>query len=176
MLEPIVQDYIRACTELDRDGFCERFDASVLVALTPGEMHTFQLAATGMVTPDRPAAHGGPAARLNPRMPVIELRKAHGGRAYEVYIGRSEENDVVILDETVSARHARIILERAGVFMLQDLDSTNGTTLNQKPLLPDRAVELKDADAIAFGDAEYLFFTPGGLYDAVAALAAAPPG
>jgi len=176
MLEPIIQDYIRTCTEMDRDGFCERFDAPVLVALTPGEMQTFQLAATGMATPDRPAAHGGHGHRLDPRMPVIELRKARGGRAYEVYIGRSEENDVVILDETVSSRHARVILERAGVFMLQDLDSTNGTALNQSPLLADRAVELKDGDAIAFGDADYLFFTPGGLYDAVASLAAEPPG
>lgn len=167
MLEPIVQDYIRACTEMDRDGFCRRLDAPVLVARTADEIPTFQMAATGMATPERPSPAGRQASLLAPRMPVLELRKASGGEAYELGVGRSEENDVVILDETVSSRHARVIQERTGVFMLQDLDSTNGTTLNKRPLLAERAVELRDGDAIAFGDAEYVFFTPGGLYDAI---------
>ena len=54
--------------------------------------------------------------------------------------------------------------------MLQDLDSTNGTSVNNTMLRPGRAEELKEGDTISFGETEFLFFTPGGLYDEIAKL------
>jgi len=41
-------------------------------------------------------------------------------------IGRSFENDIVLTNETVSQRHAMIVLDN-GRALLKDLESSNGT-------------------------------------------------
>ncbi|RCK72285.1 MAG: FHA-domain-containing protein [Anaerolineae bacterium] len=48
----------------------------------------------------------------------------------EINIGRNASCDLCLADTTVSGRHARI-LYRQGQWWLEDLDSTNGTYLNQ---------------------------------------------
>jgi pSer/pThr/pTyr-binding forkhead associated (FHA) protein len=48
-------------------------------------------------------------------------------------IGRSTECDVVLDDPVVSARHCEIVLEENGV-LVRDLNSTNGTYLNDIPV------------------------------------------
>ncbi|CCC82530.1 FHA domain-containing protein [Thermoproteus tenax] len=48
-----------------------------------------------------------------------------------VTVGRSLENDVVILDPSVSRRHLRVIIARDGL-IIEDLQSTNGTYLLPK--------------------------------------------
>lgn len=47
----------------------------------------------------------------------------------EVLIGRSSDLDLVLIEEMVSRKHARLVLEDAGL-RLQDLGSTNGTFVN----------------------------------------------
>jgi pSer/pThr/pTyr-binding forkhead associated (FHA) protein len=44
-------------------------------------------------------------------------------------VGRDDACDVVLTDPTVSRRHARIFF-RDGSWVVQDLESTNGTMLN----------------------------------------------
>jgi len=46
-----------------------------------------------------------------------------------VVIGRSPDTDIVIADDFISARHARIVPSGDGA-VLEDLGSTNGTILN----------------------------------------------
>jgi eukaryotic-like serine/threonine-protein kinase len=65
----------------------------------------------------------------------------------EVYIGRKEINHIVIDDMFSSRRHARIKVERAG-FILEDLDSRNGTFVNNKRISSHR---LKENDVIKIG-------------------------
>ena len=48
-------------------------------------------------------------------------------------IGRSSESDLVIRDDYTSTHHARLIIG-AGGWMIEDLDSTNGTTLAGQPV------------------------------------------
>jgi pSer/pThr/pTyr-binding forkhead associated (FHA) protein len=48
-------------------------------------------------------------------------------------IGRGEENDLVIREESVSREHASIRLENDD-FVLYDLNSSNGTFVNQRPV------------------------------------------
>lgn len=72
-------------------------------------------------------------------------------------IGRGVENDVVIISKRVSREHARIRREGRKVF-LEDLESTNGTFLNdQRVLAP---VILRDGDRILIGDATFQFHDP----------------
>ncbi len=51
--------------------------------------------------------------------------------ALAVRIGRDPDNEIVLRDPRVSRHHARIIFER-GFFVLYDLASANGTTVNGK--------------------------------------------
>ena len=63
-------------------------------------------------------------------------------------IGRSPDADLVIADDFVSSTHARISPVASG-FALEDLDSTNGTTLNGQPVT--RQLPVDAGDVIALG-------------------------
>ena len=62
-------------------------------------------------------------------------------------LGRVAACDVVIADAKASRRHARLISE-SGVVEIEDLESSNGTLLNGKPV--DRRM-LRDGDRIEIG-------------------------
>jgi len=52
----------------------------------------------------------------------------------ELFVGRDLTNDIVINDPEVSRRHARFFVQGAN-FVLEDLGSTNGTTVNGQRLM-----------------------------------------
>ena len=164
MLEPIVQDYLDASIKLDCEAFCRQVGAPVLVVRRAPQEQTFQLAATQMF---EGLKKGVKRPTLGHKLPVLELRGGQGSSG-EIGVGRAEENGIMIPDETVSARHARFFRVRtSGVMLLEDLESTNGTTINGKPVLPGRAFELHDGDELTFGDTRFVFFYPRGFYDAL---------
>lgn len=68
-------------------------------------------------------------------------------RKQSVSVGRSLENDVVLDAADVSRRHAKLELE-GQILTLTDLESTNGTKVNGRPITS-RAVAV--GDRIAFG-------------------------
>ena len=65
----------------------------------------------------------------------------------ELTIGRNPDNDILIDNLAVSDRHARIIRGSDG-YVLQDLDSTNGTFVNEKKV---GQIALQAKDAIDIG-------------------------
>lgn len=165
MVEPVLDDYIRISWQLDKQAFCEKISVPLLIAPTVDEKQTFQDEPTHNVFRMDPETLEMTEAdsALAPQMPVIELRALSD--SIEVIVGRDEENDIVIQDESVSANHAMFEIESSGRTLLWDLGSSNGTKINHKSLEKGRAVELKDGDELSFGNVCYLFFTPGGLYD-----------
>ncbi len=70
-----------------------------------------------------------------------------------VTVGRTAGNTIVVDNGTVSSRHAEIV-RRANAFILRDLNSSNGSTVNG---LPTTETVLKDNDAIGFGAVEATF-------------------
>ena len=76
-------------------------------------------------------------------------------------IGRALENEIVVTSKRVSREHARVRREgwRA---ILEDLDSTNGTFLNDERV--HAPVELHDGDRIQVGDVVFLFHDPDITY------------
>jgi pSer/pThr/pTyr-binding forkhead associated (FHA) protein len=54
-------------------------------------------------------------------------------------MGRGEDNDLVVASDQASRHHARIQATPAG-HVLFDLDSTNGTFVNSKPVKEQRLV------------------------------------
>jgi len=67
--------------------------------------------------------------------------------AQEVTLGRSSANGVVLDLLTISRQHARILRE-ADTYVLEDLQSTNGTFLNGKPITRS---PLREGDRIRLG-------------------------
>jgi hypothetical protein len=73
--------------------------------------------------------------------------------APQIRIGRLLENDLVLNDPHVSRRHALIRLEE-GRYVLYDLRSTAGTTVNGDPI---RSHGLRAGDVINFGNVEVIY-------------------
>jgi len=69
-------------------------------------------------------------------------------------IGRSQEADLRIEDRYASGLHARIF-SREGRSYVEDMNSTNGTLLNDAALHGE--AELVDGDAVRIGDTEFRF-------------------
>ena len=67
-------------------------------------------------------------------------------------IGRHSSNNFVIGDDSVSGKHAEVeISKHYKTFILKDLDSTNGTKVNDRTIL---TKEVSAADKIKFGNIE----------------------
>lgn len=71
----------------------------------------------------------------------------------QICLGRARDNDVILDDPHVSRYHARIIL-RYGQFVLQDLDSSYGTTVNGHPV---EECVLRPGDRIVLGAMELYY-------------------
>ena len=71
--------------------------------------------------------------------------------AESVTIGRKAGNDVIIEDKAVSGKHCEITYENGAVF-ITDLDSTNGTFINDEPVV---RCEIETGDTIIIGKNKY---------------------
>ena len=90
--------------------------------------------------------------------PILALLRI-GNRAYRFHqdvttIGRTNGNDLVISGRTVSRRHARLLF-KDGYWYLEDLQSANGTMVNNVRIY--NPVLLNDGDTINFGDEKVIF-------------------
>lgn len=85
-----------------------------------------------------------------------------GGERFDLIgglsIGRSSEADVRIDDRYASGVHARIFT-RDGRTYVEDMNSTNGTQLNEATLSGE--AELIDGDVVRIGDTEFRYETHG---------------
>ncbi len=71
-------------------------------------------------------------------------------------MGRAQDNQLVLHDVKVSARHAEIRLEGHG-HSIVDLGSTNGTFINEQRLEPNRLYRLKPLDMIRLGGTTFIY-------------------
>lgn len=119
---------------------------------------------------DKVGVGGGPDsgldARLDRAVPTIGAEAFllgvggdHDGRVYPIWhntvlIGRSDDADVLVLDPSVSARHAQLINGSQG-FELEDLGSTNGTQIEGRPITTRSVVQT--GQKIMVGQVEFKF-------------------
>jgi pSer/pThr/pTyr-binding forkhead associated (FHA) protein len=97
--------------------------------------------------------------RLAEVVPTISLNYLDSGEQtssfsqHEITLGRDNGNNMVISDETVSAHHARLSY-RHRQWWLEDLQSTNGTFLNNERIYT--PVVIVSGDEIIFGNVSLL--------------------
>jgi pSer/pThr/pTyr-binding forkhead associated (FHA) protein len=70
--------------------------------------------------------------------------------ARTVRVGRAPDNELVLDDPSVSAHHARVLVDRKGQGVVEDLDSTNGIAVGN-PANKTRRAEFGRGDSIYFG-------------------------
>ncbi|PON59186.1 Serine/threonine protein kinase [Parasponia andersonii] len=88
----------------------------------------------------------------------VELPNAFEIASDEVTVGRlPDKADLVIPVATVSARHARI-QKKEGNLLVTDLDSTNGTFIDDKRLSPGVVASVSPGSCITFGDTHLAIF------------------
>jgi len=75
-------------------------------------------------------------------------------QAGETIIGRDPRCDVHLQDDALSRRHLLFVVDDAGA-TVEDLGSTNGTTLNSKRLRGPHPIH--DGDVLQLGSAVYIF-------------------
>ena len=78
-----------------------------------------------------------------------EIRGLHVDMLGPVLIGRSPNSDIVIAQPFVSSTLARLSLQGPAL-VLEDLNATNGTTVNGRVI--DQPVTLREGDEVQIGD------------------------
>jgi len=90
---------------------------------------------------------------------MITRETPHSLKRQIITLGRSESNDVVLADTSVTRQHAQ--MERTGSgWQIRDLGSQNGTYLDEKPLLPDIPEEWEPHQTLRIGPF-FLHLQPG---------------
>src|SRR5216683_1998772 len=111
-------------------------------------------ARTISATPPPSAAPMTPhEARLSLLEPIDPVPAEYSLLKEEVSLGRGEDNDVVIPHASVSRAHARL-MRRNGVFELTDLNSTNGSYVNEQPV--QGSVRVGSGNQVRFGDVRFV--------------------
>ena len=97
-------------------------------------------------------AKGGAEAVQRKGFVLTVAEGLNPGREYffedTITIGRVEQNDIVLVQPGLSRHHSRVINDQ-GVFILEDLNSANGTRLNGEQLGEPEV--LRDGDYITMG-------------------------
>jgi len=85
-----------------------------------------------------------------------DLGRRHVLDKERVLIGRSSKADIVIDQESISRNHAQIV-EAGRSLVIKDLGSTNGTYVNDEPVV--NAQPLRDGDLVKVGHTIFKFLT-----------------
>ena len=106
----------------------------------------------------KPSAH---TIRMNPRLTAISGRLKGSVFTIEdlpVVLGRDTTATLCIADASVSRRHSQIEKENEE-FVILDLESLNGTFINDVPV---KRRQLQHGDRVRIGDSQFLFLTHDG--------------
>jgi pSer/pThr/pTyr-binding forkhead associated (FHA) protein len=107
---------------------------------------------------------------LKEKAVLIVLSSQELGKTYiidrnEVFIGRDESCTIQLSDPEISNVHCRISVPEEKTFILEDLDSTNGTFLNKKPIK--KATQMFYSDRLVLGKTVLRFFLEESLNESV---------
>ena len=148
--------------QLTRAGFLALLWLFVLAALRIVRSDLYAASGLKVTVPGfrRGASRKGRGGKA-PRQLVVTHGALAGTRisldGRPIMIGRADDSTLVLDDDYASTRHARISL-RGTDWYVEDLGSTNGTTVNGTPV---QTWQLADGDVIRIGHSSLVFRTQG---------------
>ena len=162
--EPLLHLARRAGVEVPDPALADPEDVASTVIYTPARRTPASVPEeTGMVlSGSNSQLQRGPQVALNGVAALIGLQGLVAGSTFaltegdDVIMGRTGECSIVLAENTVSRRHARLFQDDSGQFILTDLGSANGVWVNGMRI--QRAV-LKPGDEIKVGDNYFRFQT-----------------
>lgn len=173
---PQVKDFLDDARSLEREDFILRHPEACLVVRTaegggdPRREYSSTLKLE--INPQTREVRVAPIPPA-PTDAVLLLKKGdRSDFAGKILVGRTETNDVVVSDLTVSKHHAFFRWEADDACVLMDTESTNGTRVNGALLAARQSHRLYDGDEVAFGDVKFTFYTAGGFFDLLRSLSA----
>ena len=104
--------------------------------------------------PPQAAAPAMPQASLTIHSPQAQKQK-YRIEKYVIKIGRQLDNDIIVEDKRVSRYHAQIKYQPDGQFVIFDLGSTNGITINNTPHM--RQHVMRNGDHFTIGSYGFYF-------------------
>jgi len=96
-----------------------------------------------------------PGPDIGRRIPLLEM---------QYIVGRDSEAGLVVSRSSVSRQHARLFAAQDGSWWVEDMNSTNGTFVNETRVT--RGTQLADSDQVRFGDAIYKFLAGSNIESA----------
>jgi two-component system, cell cycle response regulator len=107
---------------------------------------------------------GGDACLVNLHPPGPDIGRRIPLLNTQYIVGRDSEAGFVVSRSSVSRNHARLYIDEHGSWWVEDLNSTNGTFVNEVRVT--RGQELADSDQVRFGDAIYKFLSGSNIESA----------
>lgn len=100
---------------------------------------------------------------------VMKSDSARGGRG--ISFGRGRDNDLVIPEYSISFQHGEFRLVE-GQFLIVDLSSYNGTTVDGVRLQANTPAQVTDGSKVILGRYQFEFLTPASFVSRVAQFSA----
>jgi diguanylate cyclase (GGDEF)-like protein len=105
----------------------------------------------------------GEACLVNLHPPGPDIGRRIPLAQSQYIVGRDSEAGLVVSRSSVSRQHARLFVDDDGAWWVEDLNSTNGTFVNEARI---KAQQLADSDQLRFGDAIYKFLSGSNIESA----------
>jgi hypothetical protein len=153
-----IEDLRSDAAGLSAEEFEDRYGSAFLLLSSTGFRQPKNATSTEVLLLDPGEGAGECTAGVSIR--VIPIRATENALTHLITVGRSGNSDVTIADISVSRFHAFFKRNPDGGFSLQDVGSTNGTTVNEfsvctKEMGP--PTDIKSGDNIRFGQVDLTF-------------------
>lgn len=83
-------------------------------------------------------------------------------------VGRDVGCDIHVDEKSISKKHAQVKVNATGTVSIVDLQSTNGTEIATKRLVPNQEVVLRDNDQIKMGNVIFKYLSKGNIENVTA--------
>jgi diguanylate cyclase (GGDEF)-like protein len=114
--------------------------------------------------PEKKTGATGEACLVNLHPPGPDIGRRIPLVNPQYIVGRDTDAGFVVSRSSVSRQHARLFRDDEGNWFVEDLNSTNGTFVNEVRLT--RSQQLTDSDQVRFGDAIYKFLSGSNIESA----------
>ena len=164
-----IEDLRSDADRLAPEEFKNRYGDAFLLLSSAGFKQPKSATSTEVLLLDLGEEVGDCTAGVSVR--VMPIRAAQDSLTHLITVGRRANSDVTIADISVSRFHAFFKRNPDGGFQLQDVGSTNGTTVNEASVCTKETgppTDVKSGDNIRFGQVDATFLEADALRSYVA--------